>query len=122
MSQGALQGRLHLHVVELGDGKVQMLQRLFLPARIGIKFAKVEIPFRGRPYSRSHRAWTAVPSPYRRQNPTIGVLTQPSSYGVMKFHVNLKELIFHLPSTLMYSVSYLPWPHMARPMPEGSSR
>ena len=122
MSQGALQGRLHLHVGELGDGKVQVLQRLFPPARIGIKLAKVEIPFSARPYSRSHRAQASAPSPYRRQRPTIGVLTQPSSYGVLKFHVNLKELIFHLPSTLMYSISYLPWPQMARLTPVGSSR
>ena len=28
MAQGALQGWLHLHVAELGDGKVQVLQRL----------------------------------------------------------------------------------------------
>jgi len=30
MSQGTLQGRLHLHLAELGDGKVQVLQRLSL--------------------------------------------------------------------------------------------
>ena len=49
MSQGTLQGWLHLHLAELGDGKVQVLQRLCLLPGIVLQEKLPELDSNQRP-------------------------------------------------------------------------